>query len=262
LHIVYFGIETIQVGLEKTVPEPQESFHKVKELGTLMSEASIQPALKDKAPSDVCDDKKEDTTDAFELSLKECDKRSADREKEVNPCLTACDAHYLSLAKLYLLADKLHDLTTANLVMDEFVRSSFWMVYNPPDKVVNLVYESSVHGNPLRRLLRDICVYNTSRDSHLDYHDAKLDGDFTRDVIMEFVRRPDDDDDDDDGKDVEDGDEEKEDEGESESGKHVSPIARKLCADRCFYHQHNMESFPRCTPETIISARSCGCCKM
>lgn len=67
-----------------------------------------------------------------------------------------------TLVKLYLLADKLRDTMTANKTIDELVRFSEEVGRNPSAAAITLTYTSTVHGNPLRRLLRD--CYTSQRD--------------------------------------------------------------------------------------------------
>jgi hypothetical protein len=175
------------------------------------------------------------------MSLKECGERATGRDNDAKtPYTTACDAHFATLARIHILADELGDPITANLVMDEFVNcTSYETIYNPSDKVVNLIYRSTVHGSPLRRLMRDICVYQTSENSYLDYHAVHLHEDFIRDIMVESLRTrlvcqfP-------------------------EDCKHELFSSAKTCADPCYYHLHQDD---RCVSKAIASATPCALAK-
>lgn len=68
-----------------------------------------------------------------------------------------------SLIKLYSCADKLEDLTAANLAIDELVRFSEDCKILPTAKgVLHLAYESTPSNNPLRELLRDWVIHEAS----------------------------------------------------------------------------------------------------
>lgn len=202
----------------------------------LLLQTSVQPASKDEPQKDVCDETKgRSSKDAFDIPLEDINRHLADREKNETPYMTACESHYHDLVRLYVLADRLHDLTTANLVMDEFLHATFSVEYNPSDVVVNSVYKSTTHGNPLRRLLRDICVHDTHKASYLEHYDPTFHEDFSRDDLMGFIRNP--------------GDFEEECHGECS---HVYAIATKMCADNCHYHQHD-STHPRCVPKDEIT---------
>jgi hypothetical protein len=155
LNVVYFGIETTKEDYEGIAPEDFHGFGEIEGMSALEHQTQKENAAEKRALSTTKDeDEEEALEDAFDMSLKGCDERAADDIAEyTTPSSVACDAHYISLAKLYILADKLGDLATANLVIDEFTRFNCSITYNPSAEVVNLVYESTVHGNPLRRLM-------------------------------------------------------------------------------------------------------------
>lgn len=94
----------------------------------------------------------------------------------------------LFLAKTYLQADKLQDPATANLIIDEIVRVSEATQRNPSNEVVNLVYESTVHGNPLRKLIRHYYVHENPSEHYLTLHSREHHPEFLRDVVVEFLR--------------------------------------------------------------------------
>jgi hypothetical protein len=169
------------------------------------------------------DDKLED---AFTLSERECEKRDAYNQCEEIPYTSAIEANYLFLAKVYLQADKLQDQTTANLLTDEIIRFAMKVRRNPSAQVINYVYESTVHGSPLRKLMRDSKVYCTYSNNYLRLHAVKYHEDFCRDIAVEFLRV-------------------KDSEPSRCFGAGFPPI---LCANRCCYHVHDGPG-----------AGSCGC---
>ncbi|GAB7330531.1 hypothetical protein MBLNU13_g02125t1 [Cladosporium sp. NU13] len=125
---------------------------------------------------------------------------------------------------LYLLADRLRDVETANHVMDALIRFS--------DKVKTLfdagavcrVYDSTAHANPLRKFMRDECVYDTESYIYTDLHVAGHHPEFARDVMVEFLR-------------VKDANlNEKVGDVYQMHGKHGK---HERFADKCRYHQHD-----------------------
>jgi hypothetical protein len=213
LSCVYFGVDALKADIEDQTPK-----------GYSVVGSSEQNVLED----------------AFAWSQVECEKRWADTETEGSPYTIACELHFLLLAKIYLHADKLRDPKTANLVIDEFIRFSPTTLRNPDALSTNHVYESTVQGSPLRKLMRDYIVHETKSDGHLDSHAINFHEDFCRDVLVEFLR-------------AKDGDPVEPSKCEQENG-----IAEKMCADRCHYHLHDSLCV-RCVPE--LSAGTCACAK-
>lgn len=64
--------------------------------------------------------------------------------------------HLVRQVKLWLLADKLDDPMTANLVTDNIVGYSLETSLAPNPKAVNFAYNSTDYDSPLRKALRDI----------------------------------------------------------------------------------------------------------
>jgi hypothetical protein len=126
------------------------------------------------------------------------------------------------LITLYLLADKLNDTTTANLVMDEIIRVSEELGKIPNYPEVAQVYESTVAGSPLRRLCRDYYVYEAASSELEDIHEGTLPFQFLQDVILEFERHTND-------------------QGPDKRRSKVQCVDR----EKCYYHQHDDEH-PKC----------------
>lgn len=140
------------------------------------------------------------------------------------------DQGSLILTDLYLLADRLRDMRTANLVMDELIRFSVKGDESFTDEVVRRAYNATAHGNPLRKLLRDECVYATNSTDYRYLHVDTGHPEFTRDVMVEFIRLRD-----------------------SAANEKVEDVYKLhdnhgWYTDKCHYHQHD-ETHPRCVPE-------------
>jgi hypothetical protein len=89
---------------------------------------------------------------------------------------------------LYLLADKLNDTATANLVVDDMIRASEELRVTPCERDVALVYESTVAGSHLRKLCRDYYVNEVLTIDMEDIHKGRLPFRFLQGVILEFAR--------------------------------------------------------------------------
>jgi len=57
------------------------------------------------------------------------------------------------LIKLYILADRLQDLESANMIMDALVRCSDYHDDVPKAEICTLAYETTPPGSPLRKLM-------------------------------------------------------------------------------------------------------------
>jgi hypothetical protein len=126
------------------------------------------------------------------------------------------------LVRLYLLADKLNDIITTNLVMDEIIRLSDELLRVPCSKFVTLAYTSTVVGSPLRKVCRDYYVHEVV-DWVLEVSDeGEFPFEFLKDVLVEFRRI---------------------------SSHNTLDVERRkiFCVDRekCYYHQHDNEH-PKC----------------
>ncbi|KAM0699252.1 hypothetical protein Q7P36_001299 [Cladosporium allicinum] len=129
-----------------------------------------------------------DPQDAFTWSQQECERRCTEGFEEQTDYDHACSDHLLYLAKIWVQADSLQDLVTANSIIDELTRFSYSKGYNPDDEVINLVYQSTVHGSSLRKLMRDFYLYSTRSSNYLIPHVANLPAEFYRDIFVEFLR--------------------------------------------------------------------------
>lgn len=215
LNCVYFGVEAIQ----------------------MTQESGGEDIAKDQSEDDSRQDEESPVTaqgrDAFEVSETEY---AARLEVEVRR-MTGLDMreirHQESLVMLYLLADKLQDPTTANVVIDEISRFGEEIHTNLGVVAVNLAYKGTTHGNPLRRYIRDCFVLDYEPSFYMDIHTRDYPGEFYRDVTVQYLRL----------KDV-------------NGSKTVDEVYRGRVSeiyelDKCRYHQHN-DKHPRCMPVVVI----------
>jgi hypothetical protein len=209
LECVYFGTDAIRVDLTNETPDCDEN------------EADQQ-----------------EFEDTFKMSLEECGKHHSSAAEAQTPFVSASGEQMFRLIQIYLQADKLQDLVTANLVMDELIRFVDTSNRTPGDGAVNHVYENIVHGNPLRMLMRDYSIHHTCTSDYLGFHTPQFHSGFYRDFLTEFIR----------GQDFED----------SGTCVHSTAVTQAVCADRCRYHQHKSTGLS-CAPKA--AAKTCACTK-
>jgi hypothetical protein len=114
--------------------------------------------------------------------------------------------------------------------MDELVRFSAEEAECFDEEDISRVYNATAHGNPLRKLMRDECVYEQRSGDYMDMHVQGNHPEFTRDVLVESMRLKD-----------------------YNGYERVNRVYRLTkdrgrFIDKCHYHQHN-ETYPRCVPE-------------
>jgi hypothetical protein len=96
--------------------------------------------------------------------------------------------HFHALTKLFVLADKVGDLLTANLITDEIVAYSDQASLIPDGVVIDLAYSSTVSTSPLRALMRDYFVFEAD-EIHVDEDiQSKHHTEFFRDIITEYMK--------------------------------------------------------------------------
>ena len=113
---------------------------------------------------------------------------SAARDQMANPARSGlADAGSEALIKVYLLADKLQDLATANMIMDKLIKFVAQTGEIPKHGPTSLAYNSTADSSPLRALLRDYWVYQIPTDGadHLKANDFPKD--FLQDVATELM---------------------------------------------------------------------------
>jgi hypothetical protein len=93
---------------------------------------------------------------------------------------------------LYILADKLLDLITANFVMDELVGFSGGTGWTTNETTVAHVYASTTDGNLLSKLMRDWYMHDNDPSWSQNMSQEQwevLPFDFLRDIVVETDRR-------------------------------------------------------------------------
>jgi RNA recognition motif-containing protein len=89
------------------------------------------------------------------------------------------------LIDLYLLADKLIDPVTANIVMDEFVAFTQDEKSYPDYDLIDFVYNSTAYTSPLRKLIRDGYIHSVDYNWVDDLDKQRLQVDFIHDLVRE-----------------------------------------------------------------------------
>lgn len=87
----------------------------------------------------------------------------------------AADLVFEMLIRLYLLAERLVDFKTANMVIAEIIRASRLLGCIPTQGPISLAYASTVEGSPLRKLLRDYWICE-SASTHTDHERIRAAG--------------------------------------------------------------------------------------
>jgi hypothetical protein len=155
---------------------------------------------------------------------------------DVNSCsaadpdsrLSSADDGFRALIHLYLLADRLQDIATANMIIDEIIQYSDIVRAAPGSQNYDHIYKHTAPHNPLRILMRDYFLHETSPT---DERAVKgLPPELMTDVLLEFMRIKD----------------QHWDSGVQDAFAHdLSDHTKK---DKCYYHQHD-DKHPRCVAE-------------
>ncbi|KAK5679878.1 hypothetical protein LTS10_007826 [Elasticomyces elasticus] len=134
---------------------------------------------------------------------------------------------------LYVLADKLGDLETANTVIDSIPGWSDELSWQPTSRTTAHAYAQTSEGSPLRSLLVDFSI---QEGIAADFKGAPTSGPskFYMDVSHEYLRRV---------------------SRKITSGKSFAEVFRGLVSSNaaCTYHQHN-DVYPRCVPDDSDSS--------
>jgi hypothetical protein len=142
-----------------------------------------------------------------------------DRNNNVN-------AGFNELIQVYLLADKLQDLSTANMIIEEIKQFSDNVDRVPSDGCYTYVYSNTTPHNPLRKLMRDFWMHEMNPAHHRSADD--LPRALMEDILLEFMRIKDQD-------------------WNAIVHNAFTRVHTKI--DRCYYHQHN-DKHPRCVTES------------
>lgn len=133
------------------------------------------------------------------------------------------DQYNKNLIHLYILADKLGDITTANYVMDSLVAYSEEENRAPSAETLIVAWTNSAEKSPLRTLCVDFYVTEVAQES-FEMAMPKLPLDFVVAIAVAFRRVV-----------------------ELQSHRVVANafLGRVAMQNRCWYHQHN-EQYPVC----------------
>jgi hypothetical protein len=93
------------------------------------------------------------------------------------------------LLDVYLLADRLLDPTTANVVIDEIIAFVDTLSWAPGQHFIARVYDSTLEGSPLRRLCRDWRVHEIPGwASRFPKAEWSLPHEYLQDLLIEIDR--------------------------------------------------------------------------
>jgi hypothetical protein len=219
---VWLKDSTAPVDLQDKDPEVFSMYLKCIYFGKDVLETDLQIKKKEEQSEDKSEQPGPDSFGLPNTSLTEDEDALSD---------DVVDKHIETLVKLYILADKLGDPTTTNIVMDELVRFCDTHQRNPIRRVVELAYASTTHGNPLRKFLRDSYLHEYNSSEYLYFNDVSFPVDFYRDIYVEFLRLKD-----------------------HNAANSIGSVYKCDVGDpsktgfgRCFYHQHN-DAHPLCKP--------------
>lgn len=136
---------------------------------------------------------------------------------------------FTHMVTIYILADKLGDILTANLIIDELISIVEATKLLPSPRVEKLVYKRTSASSPLRRLLVLYLVHEVDLQTYLTMERvANMPSELVRDIMLEFGQL-----------------------GKTESFALVDSVFHQLVRDRpkCYFHQHN-ERHPPCVSPT------------
>jgi hypothetical protein len=178
--------------------------------------------------------------DGCALSFKICmDPRNKAREKLLAELV---DEGYTELIKLYLLADRLRDLETVNMIVDEIVdyrdvvtKLTYGSItrVNPGGGPTTIAYASTKKGNLLRELLRDFAVTTYMSRELERLRETEYPVEFFQEITLEKL-------------------------GEYISGEPIIYDKRRYCT-KCHFHQHDLEHpvGPKCHHEFKLGESCC-----
>lgn len=137
----------------------------------------------------------------------------------------ASESYFFMLARLYVLADKLQDLLSANKVMDRLLSFNSTTKFLLPRHTITWVWEHSPANSALRKMVRDIYIYETPEG----YFDERGEAELPYELLIEIVR-------------------EQRRLTKVNAGKQISEVYRNRILEKfytCDYHQHK-DGEPRC----------------
>lgn len=109
-------------------------------------------------------------------------------EEKAASAVEASHSRLKALVKLYVLADKLEDLTSANLIMDEFLAVHKKATKIVLSSLILRVYKHTPPSSPLRTVVRDIILFETGDDYYEGDGSKALPKELLFDVLREDSR--------------------------------------------------------------------------
>ena len=131
------------------------------------------------------------------------------------------DNKYIPLVSLYVLADKLGDFRSANIVIDHIMRRSDETNSVPSKSTITAVMERTVEKSPLRRLMIDFYVHEAAETFFQDGEEEDENDKFPNDFLLAVVREL----------------------AQLKNKKGLQSLSSER--QKCYYHQHD-ESCPEC----------------
>ena len=108
----------------------------------------------------------------------ECDKPN-------NEILEHMQSHYSVLINLYMLADKLQDLTSCNMVMDGILNFGNQVGRIPRLNLVKRIYNYTPSHSYLRAMIRDMIIYEV----YEDYFDGTTESNFPKQLLFDIAQK-------------------------------------------------------------------------
>lgn len=151
--------------------------------GEAQYESGAESHVSDGAAGDDIDDTNTTETVEDEISI-DYSTSFAEEDDDVS------DARTRVLIKLYVLADKLIDPNTANLVIDELVRHVDGLSFLPSPFFLKIVYQCTPKGSPLRAIFRDWHIHEVDHGWLQRLLDVAWNPpvDFINDIVIETGR--------------------------------------------------------------------------
>jgi len=137
------------------------------------------------------------------------------------------DEAFAHVIKAYILADKLGDLMTANMIIEELIALIEVTKLLPSPRVEKLVYDRTPESSQLRRLLVSYLVHEVDLETYLTIDRlASMPPELVRDVMLGFSEL-----------------------GKMQAVAMVDSVFHQLVRERprCYFHQHD-ERNPPCLP--------------
>lgn len=97
--------------------------------------------------------------------------------------VTKVQSHYSDLVNLYILADKLQDLKSANLIMDRILQFDDDVPKMPRVDLIRRIWTKTPSTSPLRAMVRDLIIY----EAQADYFDNAKITDLPKELLLDIA---------------------------------------------------------------------------